>query len=152
MKRSCGSTGIWKEQKFVPFVPEQRVTKDRVSVRLTEQTLPDEERYLYYADIHSHNSMKAVFSTVDDMDERGTRLYLVVGRLDRFYPEIAARISCGGSFVPIEPSLVLEGVDSGFPAEWSGKVVHQLPELPGSAVRTFRGRALVPGRIAWRCG
>ena len=34
-----------KEQRFVPFVPEQRVTKDRVSVRLTEQVLPDEERY-----------------------------------------------------------------------------------------------------------
>ena len=44
--------------------------------------------------------------------------------------EISARISCGGSFVPIEPGLVLEGVDSGFPAEWSGKVVHQLPALP----------------------
>ena len=29
-----------------------------------------------------------------------------------------------------EPSLVLEGLDSGFPAEWSGKVIHQLPELP----------------------
>ena len=81
-------------------------------------------------DIHSHNSMKAVFSAIDDQDERSTRLYLVIGRLDRFFPEISARISCGGSFVPIEPGLVLEGLDSSFPAEWSGKVVHQLPELP----------------------
>ena len=128
-----------KEQRFVPFVPEQRVTKDRVTVRLTDEDLPDDTRYLYYADIHSHNSMKAVFSTVDDMDERGTRLYLVIGRLDRFYPEIAARISCGGSFVPIEPGLVLEGLDSGFPAEWSGKIVHQLPELPEAPSTHFSG-------------
>ena len=137
-----------KEQKFIPFVPKQRVTKDRVTVRLTDENLPDDTRYLYYADIHSHNSMKAVFSAIDDQDERGTRLYLVIGRLERFFPEISARISCGGSFVPIEPSLVLEGVDSGFPAEWSGKVVHQLPELPEppsahfAGVRSFLGGLL----------
>ena len=119
-----------KEQKFIPFVPKQRVTKDSVTVRLTDEDLPDDTRYLYYADIHSHNSMKAIFSAIDDQDERGTRLYLVIGRLDRFFPEISARISCGGSFVPIEPSLVLEGVGSGFPAGWSDKVVHQLPALP----------------------
>ena len=128
-----------KEQKFVPFVPKQRVAKDSVTVRLTDEDLPDDTRYLYYADIHSHNSMKAIFSAIDDQDERGTRLYLVIGRLDRFFPEISARISCGGSFVPIEPSLVLEGVDSGFPAGWSGKVVHQLPALPEAPSAHFAG-------------
>lgn len=98
--------------------------------------------------IHSHNSMKAIFSAIDDQDERGTRLYLVIGRLERFFPEISARISCGGSFVPIEPSLVLEGLHSGFPAEWSGKVIHQLPELPEppsvhfAGVRSFLGGLL----------
>ena len=137
-----------KDQKFVPFVPKQRVTKDRVTVRLTDEDLPDDTRYLYYADIHSHNSMKAVFSAIDDQDERGTRLYLVIGRLDRFFPEISARISCGGSFVPIEPGLVLEGLDGGFPAGWSDKVVHQLPELPKppsahfAGVRSFLGGLL----------
>lgn len=137
-----------KEQKFIPFVPKQRATKDSVTVRLTDEDLPDDTRYLYYADIHSHNSMKAVFSAIDDMDERGTRLYLVIGRLDQFFPEISARISCGGSFVPIEPSLVLEGLDSGFPAEWSGKVIHQLPALPeapsahAAGFRSFLGGLL----------
>ena len=123
-----------KDQKFVPFVPKQRVTKDRVTVRLTDEDLPDDTRYLYYADIHSHNSMKAIFSAI--------------GHLERFFPEISARISCGGSFVPIEPSLVLEGLDGSFPAEWSGKVVHQLPELPEppsahfAGVRSFLGGLL----------
>lgn len=128
-----------KDQKFIPFVPKQRVTKDRVTVRLTDEDLPDDTRYLYYADIHSHNSMKAIFSAIDDQDERGTRLYLVIGRLDRFFPEISARISCGGSFVPVEPSLVLEGLDGSFPTEWSGKIVHQLPELPEAPSAHFAG-------------
>ena len=83
--------------------------------------------------------MKAIFSAIDDQDERGTRLYLVIGRLDQFFPEISARISCGGSFVPIEPSLVLEGLHSSFPAGWSGKVVHQLPELPEPPSAPFAG-------------
>lgn len=43
-----------KEQKFIPFVPKQRVTKDRVTVRLTDEDLPDDTRYLYYADIAPH--------------------------------------------------------------------------------------------------
>ena len=40
-----------EEQKFIPFVPKQRVTKDSVTVRLTDEDLPDDMRYLYYADI-----------------------------------------------------------------------------------------------------
>ena len=34
-----------EEQKFIPFVPKQRVTKDRVTVRLADETLPDDTRY-----------------------------------------------------------------------------------------------------------
>lgn len=34
-----------KDQKFIPFVPKQRVTKDRVTVRLTDEDLPDDTRY-----------------------------------------------------------------------------------------------------------
>lgn len=142
-----------EKQTFVPFVPRQRVSKDRVAVRLTEEDLPDEQRYLYYADIHSHNSMKAVFSTIDDRDERGTRLYIVIGRLDRYYPEISARVSCGGSFVPIEPELVLEGLSSSFPAKWSSKVIHALPELPETPSTHLPGlRSLLGGLLAGGAG
>ena len=136
------------KQEFFAYVPKQTVCKVEIEANLHDCPYDDAERYICYADIHSHNSMKAVFSAIDDQDERGTRLYLVIGRLDRFFPEISARISCGGSFVPIEPSLVLEGVDSGFPAEWSGKVIHQLPELPEppsahfAGVRSFLGGLL----------
>lgn len=34
-------------------------------------------------DVHSHGRMNAFFSSVDDHDEKGTRLFMVIGRLDR---------------------------------------------------------------------
>ena len=56
-----------KEQKFIPFVPKQRVTKDRVTVRLTDEDLPDDTRYLYYADIRYYQcTWNPRFKGVDD--------------------------------------------------------------------------------------
>ena len=52
-------------------------------------------------DVHSHNTMAARFSKTDDADEQATRLYMVIGRLDRFYPEIRCRFACGGRHVEI---------------------------------------------------
>lgn len=102
---------------FTIHIPKQEVSKAYVSADLRTEVLP-EARYLHYADIHSHNDMEAMFSPVDDADEQATRLYLVVGRLDRFYPSITARVSCGGVYQRIDPSTVLEGMGQGFPNEW----------------------------------
>ena len=66
--------------------------------------------------------MAAKFSAVDDADEKATRLYLVVGRLDHFYPDISARVSCGGTFLKIDPADVIEGVGEDFPMEWLDRV------------------------------
>ena len=66
--------------------------------------------------------MAAKFSYIDDEDEKATRLYFVVGHLERFYPSITARMSCGGTYQEIDPSLVLEGVGTDFPAEWLDQV------------------------------
>ena len=97
------------------------MSKAHIDADLRGSALP-EERYIHYADIHSHNSMAAKFSYIDDEDERATRLYFVVGHLDRFYPSIAARMSCGGSYQEIDPSLVLEGIGEEFPTEWLDQV------------------------------
>ena len=86
-----------------------------------------EERFIHYADIHSHNSMAAKFSFVDDADEKATRLYLVVGNLDRFYPDITARVSCGGTFLEINPQAVIEGIGDEFPVEWLDQVKRDVP-------------------------
>ena len=110
-----------EQEKYTVFIPRQRVSKARIDADLRGSALP-EERYIHYADIHSHNSMAAKFSYTDDEDEKATRLYFVVGHLDRFYPTITARMSCGGTYQEIDPSLVLEGVGEEFPPEWLDQV------------------------------
>ena len=110
------------EQHFFAYVPKQTVTKEQIDADLTECPYGNEDRYIRYADIHSHNSMAAFFSGVDDADERGTGLYMVLGRLDRFFPQIKTRIACGGSFVEIDPSVVIEGLEKLYPPEWNSMV------------------------------
>ena len=83
---------------------------------------PDWNNLLHYADIHSHNSMAARFSEIDDEDEKANRLYLVMGRLDQYFPEVSARICNGGTFLSLHPGDVLEGVPREFPSWWSNRV------------------------------
>ena len=112
-----------KETKdFFAYVPKQTVSKEEIDADLTDCPYEDEDRYIRYADIHSHNSMEAFFSGVDDADERGTGLYMVVGELDHFFPDIRTRIACGGSFVEIDPNVVIEGLEQPYPPEWSSMV------------------------------
>ena len=75
---------------------------------------PDKLICLLYADVHSHNSMPAKLSPVDDKDEKATRLYIVMGNLDRFFPSITARVSCGGTQIDIDPHLVIESAGEEF--------------------------------------
>ena len=103
-------------------VPKQRVWKEQLEADLTDCPYDDDPQYIHYADIHSHNSMEAFFSAKDDKDERGTGLYFVVGELDRFFPDMKARICCGGSFVDIDPAEVIEGFDLEHPDEWHHQV------------------------------
>lgn len=114
---------LWDNEakEFVVHIPVQEVSKTRINADLSFDRLP-EERFLHYADIHSHNSMAAKFSLTDDGDERATRLYIVLGRLDRFFPEISVRMSCGGTFLDLDPASVLEGMGGGFPSNWRNNV------------------------------
>jgi PRTRC genetic system protein A len=114
---------LWdkEQEKFVVHVPPQEVSKARVNADLSRDEL-DETRYLPYMDIHSHNSMAAKFSPVDDQDERATRLYAVLGHLDQFFPEITVRMSCGGTYCELDPALVFEGLGEVFPREWRDNV------------------------------
>ena len=114
-----------KFQCFSAYVPKQTVSKEHVEADLRDCPYDDDPRYIRYADIHSHNSMKAFFSDEDDQDERGTGLYLVMGELNRFFPDIKARISCGGSFVNIDPGEVIEGLDRDYPQDWVKNVTRE---------------------------
>ena len=114
---------LWdrEREEFAVYIPEQEVSKSHIHADLRRDA-PSEKRYLHYADIHSHNSMEAKFSPVDDRDEQATRLYIVLGRLDKFFPDISVRMSCGGTFLELDPATVLESVEDEFPMEWLDKV------------------------------
>ena len=119
---------LWdkENEEFVVHIPEQEVYKARVKADLSRENLPG-DRYLHYADIHSHNSMEAKFSSIDDRDEQATRLYIVLGHLERFFPEISVRMSCGGIFQPLDPAVVIESIGEAFPRRWHDHVKVQRP-------------------------
>jgi len=49
-------------------------------------------------DLHSHGTMDAWFSTDDDQDEQGLRLYMVVGRVNMLIPAMELRIGVYGYY------------------------------------------------------
>ena len=109
---------LWDREagEYVLHVPPQRIDRMSVETDLTAQ--PDPSRFLHVMDVHSHNTMAARFSKTDDADEQATRLYMVIGRLDRFYPEIRCRFACGGRHVEIPAEQVCERTDAPFAHEW----------------------------------
>jgi PRTRC genetic system protein A len=107
-------------QEYVIDAPEQIVTKISVNSNISEEF--NNSRYIHYMDIHSHNIMDAFFSAVDDHDEKATRVYTVIGKLDKCVPDIKTRISNGGKFLDIDPAIVFEHVGAPFPKEWKDKV------------------------------
>lgn len=132
------------ERRYFVYVPRQTVEKEGIEADLRDCPYDDNPRYIRYADIHSHNSMDAFFSSIDDMDERGTGLYLVIGHLEKFFPDVEARISCGGSFCAIDPGEVIEGLagPAPYPAQWRENVT---PKKPAAKPRRgFRGRLGAP--------
>lgn len=109
---------LWDREKgeYVLHVPPQRIDKASVETDLSEQ--PNPERYLHVMDVHSHNTMAARFSRTDDLDEQATRLYMVIGRLDRYYPDIRCRFACGGRHVEIPAEQVCKRTDVPFAPDW----------------------------------
>lgn len=78
-------------------------------------------------EIHSHGPHQAVFSSTDDRDELGLRLYGVLGRLDTDRPKVAFRVGAYGHFMPVPWETVFDGhivpFDDGFrdqPTDESG--------------------------------
>ena len=109
----------FEEEKYRVHVPKQRVTKASVDTNLPDI---DEEKFLLVMEVHSHNTMGAVFSRTDDKDEIATRLYTVIGRLDKVIPDMTTRISVGGKHLVIDPAIVFDGIGGEFPEKWKEAV------------------------------
>lgn len=65
------------KKRFLVVVPYQHVSGVEIRVPEEQPGQLDEERFYYYADVHSHNIMPAFFSEQDNRDELATRLYIV---------------------------------------------------------------------------
>ena len=65
------------------------------------------------AEFHSHGHHRAFFSTTDDGDEQGFRIYGVVGRPDTAQPELALRLGIYGHFAPLDWRQVFDGPPPG---------------------------------------
>lgn len=85
-------------------IPDQLRTPLSVQPRDLDQC-PSYQSCL--VEIHSHHSMAARFSNMDDDDETGFRIYGVCGNFGRT-PHITFRIGLYGHFYPIPASCIVE--------------------------------------------
>ena len=60
-------------------------------------------------EIHSHRHFPASFSATDNADEKGFRIYAVIGCLDSAHPEVALRVGVYGHFMPVPWEAVFDG-------------------------------------------
>ena len=60
-------------------------------------------------ELHSHGRHPAMFSSTDNRDEQGLRLYGVIGSLDTDRPEVALRVGAYGHFLPVPWETVFDG-------------------------------------------
>jgi PRTRC genetic system protein A len=70
--------------------------------------LPLEDGDYAPIEVHSHNSMPALFSKTDNRDENGLRIYGVLGRLDNEIVDFKLRISIYGHYSVLPYQLVFE--------------------------------------------
>lgn len=104
-------------------IPTQVVSGGRVTFKHDHYDTAQGDVILI--DFHSHNSMGAFFSSVDDAsDEKAVFYSGVVGRLDCTEPEIVLRLNVGKNIKEeIDVEDLFEGATSVvFPEEWKGKV------------------------------
>ena len=87
-----------EEKGYFLHLPEQVVRHASVDF---ERDYMLEANNLLVADIHSHGIIPAFFSSIDDRDELGTRLFIVYGDLLK-KPAFRLRAGSGGHFKNIE--------------------------------------------------
>lgn len=106
-----------ENSSYIMHCPEQEVSG--ASVKFKRNATMD-DTYTLVMDIHSHNTMSAHFSSIDDADEKETRIFGVIGKLKDESPEMKFRISVGGDFKEIGVFDIFEHPfpSTSFPQEW----------------------------------
>lgn len=130
---------------YIMHCPDQEVSGASIKFK-RDQSMDD--KYTLVMDIHSHNTMGAFFSNIDDADEKETRIFGVIGKLKNDDPEMKFRISVGGDFKEISVFDIFEYPfpEASFPKEWLDKCVKHVSY---STYSTYsRGKTRTPRRRA----
>lgn len=101
---------VWYHPKdgYTVTVPTQVVTESTVSAELDDQEEVPEGSVLV-ADIHSHGYYPAFYSGTDDADEKGNRLYGVMGNFQGKNRSFCLRAGTRGYFVPLNYVDIISG-------------------------------------------
>ena len=91
---------VWRDEAYHLEVPEQEMTGGSVHYQNPDNVV---------LDIHSHGKMRAFFSSQDDIDEQGFKLYCVVGKLNDDMPMVLLRVGVYGYFHLIQSGQVFNG-------------------------------------------
>lgn len=84
-----------EEKTYSIYVPEQECGRAQV---VFHRNFEMEEKKVLVMDIHSHASFHAFFSSTDNEDEKGIRLYMVIGNLDQPKCSFKIRAGMAGTF------------------------------------------------------
>ena len=82
----------WRDGRYELVEPQQEGTAASLSYNVIQDAV---------LEMHSHGQMRAFFSSTDNNDELGFRIYGVVGRLDQPIPEINFRVGVYGHWAPV---------------------------------------------------
>jgi len=110
--------------EYIIYCPEQTVSGGSVKYVKNEQM---EKDFVLVAEIHSHNSMSAFFSGVDNADEKRNMIFGVVGKLHTPVFEYKMRAGISGEYIPLtlfDLFIADSNTESGFPLSWEGKCVN----------------------------
>jgi hypothetical protein len=109
--------------------PEQKVSKAFIECEFDRQLQSEKvnPRFVKVCEFHSHNTMEAYFSTVDDQNETSFLLYGVAGLLQFFTPEVKLRAGVNGEFISLPLDYIFDRPClheiRQFPKEWHSKVI-----------------------------
>lgn len=97
-----------KNKEYFIYKPKIRhVGKGYIEVERNLE-LDESTDFVLVLDIHSHNTMGAFFSTIDNEDELETRLFGVIGCLDKEQVSLKFRAGANGCFKDLEVKDIFE--------------------------------------------
>jgi len=115
-----------EDQKYVAYVPQQKVSGASVvydAGKNLDQI--NRSRYIFVFECHSHNNMNAFWSATDNRDEKDTRFFGVIGKINNPTVEERYRTMAAGKELALTKESIFnfsekEAVD--FPKEWTKNV------------------------------